>query len=200
MEEKSFSQGVRPGGLSLGYEIAVLICYIMDKSQQPMRFDQLHEAVGRDELVNYFALTQALDKLTDTGQVLKQTQEESMVYVLTERGAEIARTVYDTLPAAVRDRAAHAARMALLRQRREREIVTEIIKTGDGYNLTIRMTDIGSDLLSVSMFMPTKEDCEEIQKRFRNDPAFMYQSILALMMGEDNTAIKPTPTEDKPYV
>ncbi len=198
MEEKSFSQGVRPGGLSLGYEIAVLICYIMDKAQEPMRFEQLHEAVGRDELVNYFAFAQALDSLTVTGQVVRRTVEGQEVYILTDDGAKIARTVYDTIPNAVRRRGWQAARMILLRQRREREIVTEIEKTQDGYNLTIRMTDIGTDLLSVSMFMPTKEACDEVQKRFRNDPAFMYQSILALMMGQEDIA-PPTPSEDKPY-
>ena len=95
--------------------------------------------------------------------------------------------------------ATEAVRIAFLRQRREKEILTEIEKTEDGYKLTIRMTDIGSDLLSVSMFLPTQEECEAVQKRFRSDPAYIYQSILALCLGEAGPAEKPVSHKEKLY-
>lgn len=200
MERNAFTQGIRPGGLTDSYEITVLVCYVLDYTEQALSLGQLEESILKDGLANYFEFAQAFGRLQQDGHIRKETAESGEeVFCLSPQGAAAARVFYDSLPATVRQMALEAARIALLRQRREKEILTEIEKTADGYKLTIRMTDIGSDLLSVSMFLPTKEECEEVQKRFRSDPAYIYQSILALCLGEKGPAEKPVPHKEKLY-
>lgn len=200
MERNAFTQGIRPGGLTDSYEVTVLVCYILDQTHQPLTVGQLQEAVLKDGLANYFEFAQAFGHLQQEGHIVKQTGKEGQEwFILTPKGAEAARVFYDSLPVTVRQMAVEAARIALLRQRREKEILTEIEKTADGYKLTIRMTDIGSDLLSVSMFLPTKEECEAVQKRFRSDPAYIYQSILALCLGEKAPNHQPISHSEKLY-
>ena len=200
MERNAFTQGIRPGGLTDSYEVTVLVCYILDQTRQPLTEGQLQEAVLKDGLANYFEFAQAFGHLQQEGHIIKTKGADGQeLFRLSEKGALAARVFYDSLPASVRQMAVEAVRIALLRQRREKEILTEIEKTADGYNLTIRMTDIGSDLLSVSMFLPTKEECEAVQKRFRSDPAYIYQSILALCLGEKGPTEQPVSHQEKLY-
>ena len=200
MERNAFTQGIRPGGLTDSYEVTVLVCYVLDHTEQPLTSQLLQEAILKDGLANYFEFAQAFGKLQQDGHILKETGNDNVErFRLSEKGAAAARVFYDSLPTTVRQMANEAVRIALLRQRREKEILTEIEKTEDGYKLTIRMTDIGSDLLSVSMFLPTQEECEAVQKRFRSDPAYIYQSILALCLGEAGPAEKPVSHKEKLY-
>jgi len=200
LERNAFTQGIRPGGLTDSYEVTVLVCYVLDHTEQPMTYQLLQEAILKDGLANYFEFAQAFGKLQQDGHILKEVGKDGIErFRLTEQGAGAAKVFYDSLPTTVRQMANEAVRIALLRQRREKEILTEVEKTEDDYKLTIRMTDIGSDLLSVSMFLPTKEECEAVQKRFRSDPAYIYQSILALCLGDAAPAEKPVSHKEKLY-
>lgn len=200
MEKNAFTQGIRPGGLTDSYEVTVLVCYILDQVSQPLTHEQLEETILKDGLANYFEFAQAFGRLQQEGHIIAETcGDRKERFRLSEEGAKAARIFYDSLPASVRRMAAEAARIALLRQRRENEILTEVEKTADGYKLTIRMTDIGSDLLAVSLFLPTREECDAVQKRFRSDPAFIYQSILGLMLGEKGPDGQPVSNKEKLY-
>ena len=73
----------------------------------------------------------------------------------------------------------------LTRQRREKEIVTDIQRVEDGYRLSLRLTDIGSDLLDIGVFLPNEETCQQVRQRFLDDPMEIYKGILSLLTGED---------------
>ena len=76
----------------------------------------------------------------------------------------------------------------LLKQiRRQKENRVTIEKKEDGFVVTLTIPDIGSDLLSVSIFMPTRKECEAIQNRFLNDPMLVYKGVFALLTGDLNT-------------
>lgn len=200
MENNAFTQGIRPGGLTDSYEITVLVCYILDRVSEPLTHEQLEETILKDGLANYFEFAQAFGRLQADGHIIAEMgRDKKERFRLSKEGADAARVFYDSLPVSVRQKAVEAARIALLRQRRENEILTEIEKTEDGYKLTIRMTDIGSDLLSVSLFLPTREECDAVQKRFRSDPAYIYQSILSLVLGEKGPDGSPVSNREKLY-
>jgi len=200
MENNAFTQGIRPGGLTDSYEVTVLVCYILDRVSEPLTHEQLEETILKDGLANYFEFAQAFGRLQADGHIIAEMgRDKKERFRLSKDGANAARVFYDSLPVSVRQKAVEAARIALLRQRRENEILTEIEKTEDGYKLTIRMTDIGSDLLSVSLFLPTREECDAVQKRFRSDPAYIYQSILSLVLGEKGPDGSPVSNREKLY-
>ncbi len=185
MEQNAFTGGVRPGGLTNSYEVNILICYLLRHAGAPLSFAQLSEATQHDGLVNYFELAQAVDRLKRDGQILKvETEKDQFVYRLTPTGQAAAETFEHQLPRSVRERAVNAAKQALQRQRRENEILTQIEKTPDGFKMTLRMTDIGTDLLAVAVFLPTIEDCRQVERRFRNDPEQIYKSVLTALIGE----------------
>ena len=71
--------------------------------------------------------------------------------------------------------------------RRQQDYRVEIAKKEDGFVVTLTIPDLGSDLLSLSIFMPTEKECEAIRKRFLNDPMLVYQGVFALLTGDLET-------------
>ena len=57
----------------------------------------------------------------------------------------------------------------------------------DGYKVTMCIADIGSDLMSLTLFLPREEDCEQVRERFYSDPASLYRGVIALLTGDDGT-------------
>ena len=52
--EETFTAGIRPGGLTDGGEIRILICHILIFADSSMSFVGLTEAVLSDGTANYF--------------------------------------------------------------------------------------------------------------------------------------------------
>lgn len=184
MENTVFTEGVRPGSVTTQEEILILICYIMREAKQPVTFDQLNEVLQRQELVNYFEFANACERLEKLGHVQRASSEH---FTLTETGIQLADTFQRMLPAAVRERAARALDDVLTLLRRQQENKVRMEKVGDGYQITLTITDIGSDLMSLQLFMPTQKECEQVRRRFLNDPALLYKGTLALLTGDMET-------------
>ena len=186
MENKAFTEGVRPGGVTTSHEIIILICYIMDSVDKPVTFNQLNEAMQEQHLINYFEFANAMEHLQRAGHILPY-DNESKQYVLSPLGKSTAKTFEATLPAAVKERGVIALNSILKQIRRQKENRVTIEKKEDGFVVTLTIPDIGSDLLSVSIFMPTRKECEAIQNRFLNDPMLVYKGVFALLTGDLNT-------------
>lgn len=190
--DQIFTEGVRPGSVTTQEEILMLICHILGQAEQPVTMDQLNEVLQRQSLVNYFEFTEAALRLKKLGHVAVNAEGGC---TLTESGKELARTFGSKLPAAVRERAALALDDVLTLLRRRRENRVRVDKVGDGYELTLTITDIGSDLMSLRLFLPTREQCQEVGRRFLNDPALIYKGTMALLTGDMKTFGDLTPSD-----
>lgn len=187
MENSAFTQGVRPGSVTTSHEVMVLICYLMDRAGQPVTFRELGAALQGQELVNYFQFADAMESLRRSGHILPQERDGEPCYSLAPSGREISGAFEDKLPAAVRERATGALERILTLVRRQRENRVEIRRVADGWTVSLTIPDIGSDLLSLSIFMPTRKECEAIRRRFLNDPMLVYKGVFALLTGDTQT-------------
>ena len=102
-------------------------------------------------------------------------------------GKGVSDTFEAGLPPAVRQRATEALERILTLVRRQRENRVEIRQAADGWLITLTIPDIGSDLLSLTIFMPTQQECEAIRRRFLNDPMLTYKGVFALLTGDTDT-------------
>lgn len=193
MEYQAFTEGVRPGSVTTSHEVIILICYMVSKSPQPVSLEQLGRALLREELVNYFEFSSVSEYLVKDGHLIANDQG---LYTVSKLGATTASTFESDLPTAVRERAMASLERILKLLRRQEENRVEIEKTPDGYRLSMTITDIGTDLLSLTMFMPTKEECETLRKRFLNDPLTIYKGIFALLTGDMETVGELIPSGD----
>ncbi len=183
--EETFTAGIEPGGLTEGREIRILICHILSGVQEPMSFDEMTEAVLAYGTANYFEFADALSELEDTGCVVTfKTDAGISEYTITEKGKAAALTLQNDLPPSVRDKSVETAKNIIQRRRIEKENLVSITRTEDGYKIHILVTDIGTDLMELSLFMPTREQAFAVKERFLSDPAGTYMKVLGSLTGE----------------
>lgn len=186
MENGVFTAGVLPGAPQNDFEIKFLICYLLYKAEEPVAFDQLCEIFQTTGYVNYFEFTSLISEMIEQGHI-KCIEETGQVYCLTEHGKQTAENFYKAIPISVRERCEKELKRRLKLKKRLQENNVHIVQTRDGYTISIEIEDIGTPLMQLSIFMPTREDCERIKRRFLNDPSFFYQGIMSVVTGDIKT-------------
>lgn len=185
MMRDAFTAGIEPGGLTSGVEIRMLVCYLLDAAREPLSFEQLNGALQSEGLVNYFELALAVSKLTASAHLMETEGEGgARMLEITDLGSRAAATFERSLPLTVREKALRSVRQKLLRERLEKQNRVLLEKTSDGYRVSLSIGDVGTDLLNLSLFVPTKAYGEEIRERFLKDPTVVYRQVVALLTGE----------------
>lgn len=195
MDHTVFTAGVNPGGLTSDYEIKVLICHILKEIAAPMTFDEINSILQSESLVNYFEFAQAISLLSASGHIAPIKNDAGSAFEITDLGTKTALTFEKDLPRAVREKALKAAQNLRLRKRLEKENEVNITKTDDGYSVELKITDIGTDLLKLAIFVPGYEQSLAVKENFLRDPAYFYRAAVALVTGDRSTVNRLLSTE-----
>ena len=191
MNQGVFTEGIDHGGLTTDYEIRILICWLLHKMKMPVTSSQLSSALLGESLVNYFEVTCALGELLSSGHLTEVKADGQQGYVsVTELGRKTAETFYKSIPRTVREKALDALSQSVLQERFAKENRAEIVETNDGFRLELSLNDVGNDLMSVSLYAPTREVCEMMKKNFISDPTVLYRAVLSVLMGSTDSAIE----------
>ena len=178
--QDTFASGVEPGGLYSSQEIKILICYMLLGAGEPMRREPVLDIIAGGGMANFFDTAAALDELVRQGHL----REEDGLLSLTDSGRQVADALSGHIPYTLRDRSVKAALQLLARIRRERENTVRVEKRERGCVVTCDVQDAGSPLLSVSLRVADERQAALIKENFLNDPALLYQSILASLTGD----------------
>ena len=221
MDRNAFTADVRPGGLTEGLEIKILICYLLHHIHRGMSFAEINEVFRSKGIANYFEYSQEISRLLHSGHIVSKKEIDGVErFYITDLGIKTSTMFYKDnqdapegtiemvpgtyavyfpwdvhipaiqtgdVPAAIRETTLKAAQDYYLRQRIERDNEVRVEQVSDGYNITLRITDIGSDLMSLTLFVPKESDCDQIREHFYNDPAFLYRGIIAMLTGDEDT-------------
>lgn len=184
--QNAFTAGLRPGGLTNDFEVQVFVCYLLKHINSPATFDQLSEIVQTDGMVNYFEFVAAISQLKQGGHLNISQTDTGESYTLTPKGKTTADSFEHLVPFSIRERGLEASVSYFAHQRIMEENYTEITKVPDGYQITLVISDIGSDLMRLSLFIPKERQCEAIRKAFMKDPVHVYQTVLSLFQDAVN--------------
>ena len=180
---EGFRAGVEPGGLTTDYEIKILICHVLKHIERPMPVSALIELFVGEGIGNYFEAASAAAALVKSGHIAIGGCEGEKCYTLTDLGESAAGTFEKTLPLSVREKAVDAANRYFIRRERRAHNKAEVQKADDGYLLTLTITDVGSDLLKLTILLPDEETCGRIRERFLDDPVVVYKGVVASLTG-----------------
>lgn len=180
---EGFRAGVEPGGLTTDYEIKILICHVLKHIERPMPVSALIELFVGEGIGNYFEAASAAAALVKSGHIAIGGCEGEKCYNLTDLGESAAGTFEKTLPLSVREKAVDAANRYFIRRERRAHNKAEVQKADDGYLLTLTITDVGSDLLKLTILLPDEETCGRIRERFLDDPIVVYKGVVASLTG-----------------
>jgi len=195
--ENGFDGGIEFGGLRSGYEVSILVCYLLMSVGEPLSAQEISEALLAEGLVNYFELTNSLAELRKLEQVFVGRDRDGLEqYILTPKGKDNAKLLDRELPKSVREKAVQAILRTLARKKRLKENRTEIHQVEDGFQVTLHVLDIGSDLMKLELFVPDLEVAKQVRTNFLNDPGLLYKGVLALLTGDMKTVGELAPSKE----
>ncbi len=199
MAYDAFSEGVELGGLRTTYEINILVCYLLKSVNSAFTKQQLCDILQQDGLVNYFELTHSINELVKLKQIEpEKTANGEEAYRVTELGAKACAVIERTVSASVREKAIKAALRLMARESRERMNKVEISQVKDGCIVTMRMLDVGSDLMELKLFMPDMMQANMVKRQFLNDPQLLYKGVLSLLLRDLDDFGGLAPSEEEP--
>lgn len=182
MSTEGFSGYVEPGGLTDRVKIRLLICFIMDKLNLPVSAQTVSDIILDQGLANYFEVSAAIGDLVEAESIVPVPGFSPVHYILTHKGTASVQRIVTDLPLSVRDKALESADRLVIRRIDQEENKVTVTQTGDGYTVTIRMTDIGSDLLQMTLYVPDREAADRVTENFFRNPPGLYSGVLKLLV------------------
>lgn len=221
MNNSVVRSGVALGGPDYDFEIKLLICWMLAKVGKPMTVENMMEALVSEQFVNYFEFTGAVADLIVEGQLSEIEKDELFrglkpldsyfapsapyaarrtgYYTVSPASRENALLLEPTLPLALREKVYAAATGVLAKAARECGNRAEIRRDADGWRVEITVNDVGAELLSVSMYVPSHELAEFIRDNFLKDPSLLYKGVIALLSGDISQVRRLEPTPEESY-
>lgn len=173
MDEKAFTAGVVPGGLTSDKEIRILVCVLLSGLSAPISHTYLLQSMTDNGLVNYFEAADAVSELLAQNHI--ELAESG--YVITETGRSIAELLCGDVPLTVRERACERAAELLRRQVNSQQHEVDITERDDGFLVRGSISDVGSSVFAVEVYAPTKLDAVKIRQNFINDGEDIMRSV-----------------------
>lgn len=156
-------------------DICVLVCYLIYSLGCPLTKNQLVEITSLEEAVNYFNLTQALEKLS--GHLCDETDiDGETVFNNTPLGIKAARELGATLPFSVRDKMFKEAVRVYTRDAMQRKgsfLAVRYIKNADGsctVGITVMDEDTAKQKYYVEAAVENSERADLIKQKIKSDP------------------------------
>ena len=173
---EAFTAGVKPGGLTNDTGIRILLCYLI-QSAAPLTRDAMQGALLEEQLVNYFEFVSALDEL-ENQQLIQPTDQG---YIITEKGAVVARTLADDLPRSVRESAIRAVIRIQSWVHKAAQNKARVEPDGDQWRVVCTIEDMGRDSFQLQLSLPDRMTAEMVKNRFIAQGSEVYSQLLNLL-------------------
>lgn len=132
-----------------------------------------------NEFMDYFTMMNLLLDLQKSELVSTVTIEGYIRYDITRKGHETLGMFKDQIPFSIRDKIFTLADAHLSKLERGREIVADIVPVDERkYLAKCGIYEFGMPLMELSIFAGTRKHAEEIAKKFEEESANIYKTVL----------------------
>ena len=184
MADNLFTEGVKPGGLTSGTEIRILLCYILDSINGPVTRQQLEQVLLGEELVNYFAMAESLAQLKEQSLLT----ESDAGFSLTDAGRTVGRTLAVDVPRTIRDTAVRGVIRAQQYAAKQAVHQSTVLKGEKGRTVQCALGDEAGPLFKMELYMPDDLSAEAVRRKFIEDGDEVYKLVLAALTGNRELA------------
>lgn len=182
MEINAFTGGVSPDGLKNKTHIKVLVCYMLCNCSEPMKADDITSICFDRELANYFEVCDAIYNLENDGIIVRD--EKTGVLSPTDDAKQIVGTLGQDLPRTVLENTLEElTRFEKLKRHEKDTRVTIEDRDDGGCNITCTTFSGDLEMMSVSLYVPSRRYALEAKERFLDDPARIYKYLLSYFTG-----------------
>ena len=189
MEYDAIDAGILPGGLRNRSNVRLLICYIIDSVNKPVRKDLVITAMQKNGVANYFEILDAFNDLQNKQNII-QVDNEKDLYTVSKSGKLIAANLSDELPITIRERAMETVTELLMQERNETENVAEIVKIKNGYMVDCHVKGEENDLFAFQLYVPDSKQARLVKKNFQSNAEMIYKMMIATITHNSDFAEK----------
>lgn len=184
MASQLFTEGVKPGGLTSGTEIRILLCYILGNVNKPVTRQQLEKVLLGEELANYFAMADSIAQLLEQGLVTG----DDTGYIVTKQGREVALTLADEVPRTIKETAVRGVIRAQEYDAKVASNKSEIINNETGRLVRCSIGDDTGKLFQMELYMPDELSASMAKDCFIDKGDQVYKLVLASLTGNKSLA------------
>jgi len=160
-------------------QIRLVILYTLKCFKVSMTEGDLQSALVWNEVLDYFTMMDFLLDMEKIGLVSTVTIEGYVRYDITKKGHETLGMFKEQIPFSIRDRIYTLAEKHLSRLERGREIVADVVPIDERkYLAKCGIYEFGMPLMELSIFAGTRKHAENIAKKFEEESASLYKTIL----------------------
>jgi len=182
----TLTAGVSPDGLKDSFSIKVLVCYLVNQFENALTPKDIFELCFDRALANYFEVCSVVEELLSSKILLKSDKTE--ILSLSPDGVSIAKTLYEDLPFTVREKAVAGINKRLARRRHEEETRIDITELIDGYQVSCTLLGSGTEMMTISLYVPDKKYALIAKERFIDDPEYIYRLVFSHLTNEAKLA------------
>ena len=184
MENDAFSLGVAPGGLKDRSEIKLMVCYILKNLNKALTRTQINEILQCHGIANYFEINGAVSDLVSQGQVTSEIVNDDELITITAKTELSVAIIERDLPRSLREKAVSAALNVLQRDRIKKESTVTVEPHGDGFHVTFAVSDMGSELLKVTVYVADERQIEIVKRNFFGNAVDIYSNLISSLTVE----------------
>lgn len=171
----AFMGGVEDGGLRSVNSIYLAVCYIVENIDARVTADIIIQAMSENGIANYFEVANAIDKLKKNNTLIEN--ENGALSLNKNTGANI-ELVEKDLPYTIREKSIRLVQKIIAKEKFRRENKAEIVKTEQGYNVNLNISDEKTEFLNLTLFAASIEQAEMIKEKFISNPANVYETVI----------------------
>ncbi len=178
----AFTAGIEDGGLRSQNSIKLIACYILANMDSKITAQYIVDTMVEGKIANYFEITNAVS------QMIKQRnfiENEDGTLTITPECKDAVEIVEKDLPLTIREKSIKLCRKIVAREIYKKENKVEIEKINNGFTVTCHVSDINSDFMTLSLFVPTETQAEVIKEKFLNNPVEIYENLIESIFTED---------------
>ncbi|MBD5129193.1 MAG: DUF4364 family protein [Ruminococcaceae bacterium] len=155
-------------------DICVLICYLIYSLGCPLSKEQLIEITSLEDAVNYFTLSQAIEKVS--GHLCDETDIDGEIfYNNTPKGIKAAKDLGATLPLSVRDKMFSEAVRIYTRDAMKKKgsfLAVHYIRNADSCTVGITIMDetTARQKYYTAVTVENEEAADRIKRKIKSDP------------------------------
>ncbi len=189
MEFDAIDAGIIPGGLRNRSNVRLLICYIINCVNKPVKKDLVITAMQKNGVANYFEILDAFNDLQNKQNII-QADVKKELYTVTKSGKLIAMNLSDELPITVRERAMATVTELLMQERNETENIAEIKKIKNGYMVDCHVKGEENDFFAFQLYVPDSKQARLVKKNFQSNAEMIYKMMIATITHNSDFAEK----------
>ncbi len=175
LEFDAFTAGIDDGGLRSSSTIVIIVCYILANCSEKITSKTIVEALVEGRIANYFEVSDAISKMKSKGYFIEDSDGFLTIVPDCKFAVEI---VENDLPITIREKSIALVRKLAKRDINSKENKVTINEAANGFQVTLHVSDVDSDFMTLSLFVPTQTQAEFIKERFLQNPAEIYENLM----------------------